>query len=99
MGKARELTPWWVTIGARCLEAVRIVNRLHSLGVHVLFDAAKAARKEELKALYKQRWAVELDIRHIKETMGIGAQVDMPADDREETAEVVEDFTDVAPPA
>jgi hypothetical protein len=31
----------------------------------------KAARKEELKALYKQRWAVELDIRHIKETMGM----------------------------
>jgi len=42
--------------------------------------------------------ANELEKR-IKETMGIGAQVDMPADDREETAEVVEDFTDVAAPA
>ena len=42
--------------------------------------------------------ANELEKR-IKETMGIGAQVDMPADDREEVAEVVEDFTDVAPPA
>ena len=31
----------------------------------------KAASKTELKALYKQRWAVELDIRHIKETMGM----------------------------
>lgn len=31
----------------------------------------KAAPKTELKALYKQRWAVELDIRHIKETMGM----------------------------
>ncbi len=31
----------------------------------------KAACKAELKALYKQRWAVELDIRHIKETMGM----------------------------
>ncbi|MDJ0806681.1 MAG: IS4 family transposase [Gammaproteobacteria bacterium] len=31
----------------------------------------QAARKEELKNLYKQRWAVELDIRHIKETMGM----------------------------
>ena len=31
----------------------------------------KAACKAELKALYRQRWAVELDIRHIKETMGM----------------------------
>ena len=37
--------------------------------------------------------------KRIKETMGIGAQVDMPADDQEEATEVVEDFTDVAPPA
>ncbi|MEL0126332.1 MAG: recombinase RecA [Actinomycetota bacterium] len=42
--------------------------------------------------------ANELEKR-IKETMGIGAQVDMPADDQEEATEVVEDFTDVAPPA
>jgi recombination protein RecA len=42
--------------------------------------------------------ANELEKR-IKETMGIGAQVDMPADDPNEAAEVVEDFTDVAPPA
>ena len=42
--------------------------------------------------------ANELEKR-IKETMGIGAQVDMPADDREEAAEVVGDVTDVAPPA
>ena len=31
----------------------------------------KAACKEDLKSLYKQRWAVELDIRHIKQTMGM----------------------------
>ncbi len=31
----------------------------------------KAACKADLKTLYKQRWAVELDIRHIKETMGM----------------------------
>ncbi|MEL0249761.1 MAG: recombinase RecA [Actinomycetota bacterium] len=42
--------------------------------------------------------ANELEKR-IKETMGIGAKVDMPADDQEEATEVVEDFTDVAPPA
>lgn len=42
--------------------------------------------------------ANELEKR-IKETMGIGAQIDMPADDREDAAEVVEDVTDVAPPA
>ena len=42
--------------------------------------------------------ANELEKR-IKETMGIGAQVDMPADDREEAVEVVKDATDVAPPA
>ena len=42
--------------------------------------------------------ANELEKR-IKETMGIGAQVDAPADDLNEAPEVVEDFTDVAPPA
>lgn len=31
----------------------------------------KAAPQADLKALYKQRWSVELDIRHIKETMGM----------------------------
>lgn len=31
----------------------------------------KTASKADLKALYKQRWEVELDIRHIKETMGM----------------------------
>lgn len=30
------------------------------------------APKPELKALYRSRWHVELDIRHIKETMGLG---------------------------
>ncbi len=32
---------------------------------------AKTASKESLKLLYKQRWSVELDIRNIKETMGM----------------------------
>lgn len=31
----------------------------------------KTNPKEALKVLYKQRWSVELDIRHIKETMGM----------------------------
>ena len=31
----------------------------------------KTTCKADLKALYKQRWDVELDIRHIKETMGM----------------------------
>ncbi|MBL3589000.1 MAG: IS4 family transposase, partial [gamma proteobacterium endosymbiont of Lamellibrachia anaximandri] len=31
----------------------------------------KTACKTELKTLYKRRWDVELDIRHIKETMGM----------------------------
>lgn len=30
------------------------------------------ATKNELKQLYKSRWHVELDIRHIKDTMGMG---------------------------
>ena len=42
--------------------------------------------------------ANELEKR-IKETMGIGAQVDAPADDLNEAPEVAEDFADVAPPA
>lgn len=32
----------------------------------------KAVPKSELKVLYRSRWHVELDIRHIKETMGLG---------------------------
>jgi len=31
----------------------------------------KTVRKDELKSLYKKRWSVELDIRHIKDTMGM----------------------------
>jgi hypothetical protein len=31
----------------------------------------KTATKTELKSLYKQRWGIELDIRHIKQTMGM----------------------------
>jgi len=31
----------------------------------------KSVRKDELKSLYKMRWSVELDIRHLKETMGM----------------------------
>lgn len=31
----------------------------------------KLVRKGELKSLYKKRWSVELDIRHLKETMGM----------------------------
>ena len=34
-------------------------------------QCAKTYPKEALKVLYKQRWSVELDIRHIKETMGM----------------------------
>lgn len=32
---------------------------------------SKTVRKDELKSLYKKRWSVELDIRHIKDTMGM----------------------------
>lgn len=32
---------------------------------------SKVMPKADLKNLYKQRWSVELDIRHIKETMGM----------------------------
>ena len=32
---------------------------------------SRTAGKAALKTLYKQRWAVELDIRHIKDTMGM----------------------------
>jgi hypothetical protein len=30
-----------------------------------------AVRKDEIKSLYNKRWSVELDIRHIKDTMGM----------------------------
>ena len=33
---------------------------------------SKTYSKESLKHLYRQRWSVELDIRDIKETMGMG---------------------------
>jgi hypothetical protein len=35
-------------------------------------QSTATAPKEALKALYQSRWQVELDLRHIKETMGLG---------------------------
>jgi hypothetical protein len=39
--------------------------------VTTLLDA-KRTPKAELKALYRERWQVELDLRHIKATLGMG---------------------------
>ena len=35
-------------------------------------NCPKAASKDALSTLYKRRWSVELDIRHIKDTLGMG---------------------------
>lgn len=50
--------------------AIREVNTGHAVIVTTLLSAKHASR-EELKILYKQRWNIELDFRHIKTTLGM----------------------------
>jgi hypothetical protein len=66
--------PYWMSESAYQEAPKSITVREFKAGGKVMvttMTCAKAASKASLKALYKQRWSVELDIRNIKETMGM----------------------------
>ena len=66
--------PYWMSQEAYQTAPASITVREFKAGGKIMVSTLtcpKAAPKTELKALYKQRWAVELDIRHIKETLGM----------------------------
>ncbi len=67
--------PYWMSEQAYQAAPASMTVREFKAGGKIMVTTLvcpSAAPKEELKGLYKQRWAVELDIRHIKETMGMG---------------------------
>ena len=72
--KKPKLKPDWISEAAYQAAPETIVVRELKTGGKIMvttMTCPKVASKTDLKALYKQRWGVELDIRHIKETMGM----------------------------
>jgi hypothetical protein len=64
--------PYWMSDEAYQDAPEFIIAREFKAGGKIMvttMTCAKQSSKESLKALYKQRWSVELDIRNIKETM------------------------------
>ena len=69
-----KIKPDWLSEQAYQAAPDSLVIREFKAGGKIMvttLTCPKTNPKEELKALYKQRWSVELDIRHIKETMGM----------------------------
>ena len=67
-----KIKPDWLSEQAYQAAPDSLVIREFKAGGKIMvttLTCPKTNPKEELKALYKQRWSVELDIRHIKETM------------------------------
>lgn len=72
--KKPKLKPDWMSEAAYQGAPETITVREFKAGGKIMVTTMmcpKRACKADLKALYKQRWDVELDIRHIKETMGM----------------------------
>jgi len=72
--KKPKKKPDWMTETAFLSAPETIAVRELKAGGKILITTMlcpKAAGKAALKALFKQRWDVELDIRNIKETMGM----------------------------
>ena len=72
--KKPKRKPDWMSEAAYQAAPETITVREFKAGGKVMVTTMlcpKTSSKSDLKALYKQRWAVELDIRHIKETMGM----------------------------
>ena len=66
--------PYWMSEEAYRTAPASLTVREFKAGGKVMVTTLicpKATPKDELSALYRQRWSVELDIRHIKETMGM----------------------------
>jgi hypothetical protein len=69
-----KIKPGWMSEAQYASEPESITVRECKTGGKILVTTIicpKAASKSELKALYKTRWHVELDIRHIKDTLGM----------------------------
>ena len=71
--KPKKKPDWMSEIDYRAAPETITLRELKASGKVLVTTmiCPKTASKGELKALYKQRWSVELDIRHIKETMGM----------------------------
>lgn len=66
--------PYWMSEEAYRSAPPSLVLRELRAGGKILvttMTCVKTASKAELKSLYRQRWGVELDLRDIKETMGM----------------------------
>ena len=69
-----KIRPNWMSEAHYAAAPASIVVRECQVAGKIMvttLQCPKAAPKAALKALYKGRWNVELDIRHIKETMGM----------------------------
>ena len=69
-----RIKPDWMSVERYASEPETLLIRECKVGRKVLVTTMtnpKVTSKSELKALYKNRWHVELDIRHIKDTMGM----------------------------
>lgn len=67
--------PDWMSETEYTTAPTRLTLREFKAGGKIMVTtlrSPKAAPKTALKALYQSRWHVELDLRHIKETMGLG---------------------------
>lgn len=70
-----KIRPDWVSESEYAKAPESLTLREFKSGEKIIITTLycpKSASKEELKALYQSRWQVELDIRHIKATMGMG---------------------------
>lgn len=69
-----RVRPSWMTEGQFAQAPDRLTVRELQVGGKTLVTTllcAKRIPKAELKSLYRQRWHVELDFRHLKSTMGM----------------------------
>lgn len=71
--KPKKKPDWMSATAYQAAPEIITVREIKAGGKVMLttMTCPKTASKADLKALYKQRWEVELDIRHIKETMGM----------------------------
>ena len=70
-----KIRPEWMSEAEYAVAPATLTLREFKAGSKIMVTtllSPKTAPKTELKALYRSRWHVELDIRHIKETMGLG---------------------------
>lgn len=72
--KPKQRPPWMSEVDYAAAPESLTVREFKAKGKVLVTTllSAKGAAKADLAALYKSRWQVELDLRHIKETLGLG---------------------------